>query len=55
LGRKDVQFDWSKFAWVGSTTRSESLLYMWGASPYKTIQDVRNTTMPPKCGSTGTG
>ena len=24
LGRKEVQFDWSKFSWVGSTTRSES-------------------------------
>src|ERR1041385_4997051 len=55
LGRKEVQFDWSKFAWVGSTTRSESLLYMWGAAPYKTIQDVRTAATPPKCGSTGTG
>ena len=24
LRRKEVQFDWSKFSWVGSTTRSES-------------------------------
>jgi len=55
LGRKEVQFDWSKFAWIGSTTRSESLLYMWANTPYKTIQDVRNATTPPKCGSTGTG
>ncbi len=55
LGRKEVKFDWSKFAWVGSTTRSDSLLYMWGAAPYKTIHDVHNATTPPKCGSTGTG
>ena len=55
LGRKEVQFDWSKFAWIGSSTRSDSLIYMWGATPYKTIQDVRNATSPPKCGSTGTG
>src|SRR5437867_9318057 len=55
LGRKEVQFDWSKFAWIGSTTRSDSLLYMWANAPYKTIQDVRNTSTPPKCGSTGTG
>ena len=40
LGRKEVQFDWSKFAWIGSTTPADSLLYMWGAAPYKTIQDV---------------
>ena len=55
LARKEVQFDWSKFAWVGSTTPSESLLYMWAAAPYKTIHDVRNATTPPKCGATGTG
>ena len=55
LGRKEVQFDWSKFGWVGSTTRADSLLYMWANSPYKTIADVRSATTPPKCGSTGTG
>ena len=55
LGRKEVQFDWSKFTWIGSTTRSNSLLYMWANAPYKTIQDVRSAATPPKCGSTGTG
>jgi tripartite-type tricarboxylate transporter receptor subunit TctC len=55
LGHKEVVFDWAKFAWVGSTTPSDSLLYMWGAAPYKTIQDVRIAATPPKCGSTGTG
>jgi tripartite-type tricarboxylate transporter receptor subunit TctC len=55
LKRKEVQFDWSKFAWIGSNTRSDALLYMWAAAPYKTIHDVRNASTPPKCGSTGTG
>ena len=55
LKRDEVKFDWAKFAWIGSTTPSDSLLYMWAAAPYKTIQDVRNATTPPKCGSTGTG
>lgn len=55
LGRKEVQFDWAKFAWIGSNTRSDALLYMWAAAPYKTIHDVRSATTPPKCGSTGTG
>ena len=55
LTRKEVQFDWSKFAWIGSTTRADSLLYMWGSAPYKSIQDVRNASAPPRCGSTGTG
>jgi tripartite-type tricarboxylate transporter receptor subunit TctC len=55
LGRKEVQFDWSKFAWIGSTTRSDALLYMWAVAPFKTIQDVRSASTPPKCGTTGTG
>jgi len=55
LSRTEVQFDWSKFAWIGSTTPADSLLYIWAAAPYKTIQDVRSATTPPKCGSTGTG
>jgi len=55
LGRKEVHYDWAKFAWIGSTTPSDSLLYMLGAAPYKTIQDVRAAPTPPKGGSTGTG
>ena len=42
LKKKEVQYDWSKFAWVGSTTPTSSLLYMWANTPYKTIHDVRN-------------
>ena len=55
LKRKEVQFDWSKFTWVGSMTPTSVLLYMWAAAPYKTIHDVRTATVPPKCGATGTG
>jgi tripartite-type tricarboxylate transporter receptor subunit TctC len=55
LRRKEVQFDWARFGWIGSTTRSDSLLYMWANTPYKTIHDVRTAATPPKCGSTGTG
>ncbi len=53
--KKEVQFDWAKFSWVGSTTRTRPLLYMWANTPYKTIQDVRSATVAPKCGVTGTG
>jgi tripartite-type tricarboxylate transporter receptor subunit TctC len=53
--KKEVQFDWSKFSWVGSTTPTSPLLYMWANTPYKTIHDVRTATVPPKCGATGTG
>jgi tripartite-type tricarboxylate transporter receptor subunit TctC len=53
--RPEVKFDWSNYSWVGSSTPTNALLYMWGAAPYKTIQDVRSATVPPKCGVTGTG
>lgn len=55
LGRKEVQFDWLKFTWLGSFERSNNLLYMRADTPYKTIHDVTRTSDPPKCGSTGTG
>ena len=53
--RPEVQFDWAKFVWVGSTTPTSSLLYMWANTPYKTIADVIKAKEPPKCGVTGTG
>ena len=55
LKKKEVQYDWSKFTWVGSTTPTSPLLYMWANTPYKTIHDVRTASVPPKCGATGTG
>ena len=55
LRRKEVQFDWTKFVWLGSFERSNNLLYMRADTPFKTIRDVIKTSEPPKCGSTGTG
>lgn len=55
LNRPEVKFDWSKYSWMGSSTPTNALLYMWGTAPYKTIHDVRSATVPPKCGVTGTG
>ena len=55
LKRKEVQYDWAKFTWVGSMTPTIPMLYMWANTPYKTIHDVRTATVPPKCGVTGTG
>lgn len=54
VGRKEVKFDWQKFTWLGNTTRSHHLLYMLSDTPYKTIEDIRKATMPPKCGAEGT-
>jgi tripartite-type tricarboxylate transporter receptor subunit TctC len=54
VGRKQVQFDWPKFTWLGSPTQVEQIIYMRANTPYKTIQDVRKAAVPPKCGATGT-
>jgi tripartite-type tricarboxylate transporter receptor subunit TctC len=58
VGRKEVQYDWSKYNFIGSPSESEHHLYMRADSPYKTIDDIRKASEPPKCGSggaTGTG
>ncbi len=53
LARREIKFDWSGFSWVGSSTPADLLLYMWANTPYKTIHDVRNAEVVPKCGATG--
>ena len=58
VGRKEIQYDWSKFTFIGSPSPSEHQLYMRTDSPYKTLEDVRKAGEPPKCGSgaaAGTG
>jgi len=58
VARKEVQYDWAKYGFIGSPVQSEHQLYMRTDSPYKTIEDVRKAAEPPKCGSggaTGTG
>ena len=54
VGRKEVQYDWAKFIWIGSPVTSNHLLYMRADSPYKTIDDVVKASTPPKCGASGT-
>jgi tripartite-type tricarboxylate transporter receptor subunit TctC len=54
VGRQQVQFDWTKFTWLGSPTQVEQLIYIRANTPYKTINDVRKAAVPPKCGATGT-
>ncbi len=51
--RSEVKFDWAKIIWIGSPVSSNSLMYMRADTPYKTIEDVRAATTPPKCGATG--
>jgi tripartite-type tricarboxylate transporter receptor subunit TctC len=55
VGKKEVQFDWAKFGWVGSTENTPWLLYMNSNAPFKTIEDVRKAKEAPKCSATSTG
>ena len=55
LGRKEVQFDWPKFSYVGSPERTARIFYIRADSGYKMIEDMRKATEPPKCGATGVG
>ncbi len=54
-GKKEAQFDWSKFTFLGSPDRSLNLLYVRADTPFKTIHDVRKAAEPPKCSATATG
>ncbi len=54
-GQKEVRFDWAKFAWIGTPEETSEMLSMRSDSPYKTLDDIRKATVPPKCGTTGTG
>jgi tripartite-type tricarboxylate transporter receptor subunit TctC len=53
VGLKEVRFDWPKLNFIGSPWQSQLLLYMRADTPYKTIEEVRTSKEPPKCGSTG--
>ena len=54
VGRKEVQFDWAKFSWLGNPAKVNHVLYMRADAPYKTVEDIRNAKEAPKCGATGT-
>jgi len=55
MGRKEVKYDWAKFAWIGNPERTDRILYIRADSPYKTLEDIRKAPEPPKCGATGLG
>ena len=54
-GQKEVKFDWAKFTWIGSPEETSEMLSMRSDTPYKTLDDIRQSTVPPKCGTTGAG
>jgi tripartite-type tricarboxylate transporter receptor subunit TctC len=53
IGRKEVQFDWTKFSWIGSPEQIDELLFIRADSPYKALEDIRKAAEPPRCAATG--
>lgn len=54
-GQKEVKFDLTKFHWIGSFENDDMLLFARADAPFKSMADVVNAKVPPKCGSTGIG
>ncbi len=52
--KPEVRFDWSKFQFIGTPVVSNHLMYMRADAPYKSMDDIRKASTPPKCGANGT-
>ena len=52
---KEVKFDWAKFGWIGSPERTVRIIYGRADTPYKNLEDIRNTPEQPRCGATALG
>ncbi|MGH7774285.1 MAG: Bug family tripartite tricarboxylate transporter substrate binding protein, partial [Candidatus Binatia bacterium] len=55
MGRKEIQYDWAKFSWIGQPEKTDRIFYIRADTPYKSLEDIRKATVPPKCGATGLG
>ena len=55
LGRKEVQFDWAKFTWIGTPEENDELFFIRSDQPYKTLLDLRKAAEAPRCGASGVG
>ena len=55
LGRKEVQFDWAKFTWIGTPEENDEVFFIKSELPYKALLDLRKATEPPRCGAPGVG
>jgi tripartite-type tricarboxylate transporter receptor subunit TctC len=53
IGARNPGYDMSQFTWVGALTKDIGLCIAWGASPFKTIDDVKKQQMV--VGGTGAG
>jgi tripartite-type tricarboxylate transporter receptor subunit TctC len=45
IGSRKVDYDASKFTWIGAVSKDVGMCIAWGASPFKTIKDAQRETM----------
>ena len=45
IGSRNPGYDMSQFTWIGALTKDVGLCLAWGASPFKTIEDVHDHVM----------
>jgi tripartite-type tricarboxylate transporter receptor subunit TctC len=55
LGRKEAQFDWAKFTWIGTPEENDELFFIKSDLPFKTLLELRKANDPPRCGASGVG
>lgn len=55
MGRKEVQYDWAKFSWIGQPEQTDRIFYIRADTAYKNLEDIRKASVSPKCGATGVG
>ena len=53
VGRKEAQFDFKRFTWIGSPVEGNEVLIVGGSTPFKTMRDVVATSDSVKCGASG--
>lgn len=53
VGNQEIRFQMRRFLWIGSPDRNPAILYIRADTPYKSIDDVIKSKIPPKCGGTG--
>ena len=55
LKQKEIKFDWGRFTWVGSTDKTDHMLYIRADLGHKSLADVRKAKELPRCGATAAG
>lgn len=54
-GKKEVQYDWFKFSFIGSPEKTDRIFYMRADTGIKSLEEMRAVVETPRCGSTGIG